>query len=116
MGCRTYTAVPGPMYGTFSCREPIGTAPLPRGGDPGEKVLSPSASDFEEENDDVGDARRDGLGRSAGDPVGFVKGCRCSEEGENEGSRVERTGMCRSSRGDMGIGIATEVVMTQAKL
>ena len=54
-----------------------------------------------------------GLPLTDGERVGLVYGCRCSEEGEKDGSSVDKTGMCRWSRGDVGSGIATAVDMVQ---
>jgi hypothetical protein len=92
----------------------MGTAVLLSADEPVAKTSSRNESDFVVDMDGVGEARMTGLPPlTHGDRVGLVYGCKCSVEGEKEGSSVDKTGMCRWSRGDMGIGIATAVDMVQ---
>ncbi len=91
----------------------MGTAVLLSADEPVAKTSSRSESDFVVDTDGVGEARMTGLPLTDGERVGLVYGCKCSDEGEKVGSSVDKTGMCRWSRGDMGRGIATAVVMVQ---
>lgn len=87
----------------------MATGVVASGDEPGATTASRKESDPAVETDGAGEDRRNGLPLTEGERDGSVYGCKCNEEGEKDGSSVDRTGMCRLSTGDMGIGMATAV-------